>query len=864
MWKDMNNTDNVSPFPNFIERPRINSLLDKAEDGFLIHIKAAYGYGKTQTMLDYLARKQLLAFSFQAQEKHNDGDCFWDSFVDEVKKFDKRSSVKFAEAGFPHTDKNYDKYRKIIDESMPAPGKFAIVIDDVQVLTNPEVIHYLEMVLQFTISLGCLCFVIGRRDCELDLSVYSEYNSLFEINETELAFTPNEIRQYLFVQGIHLDSDEYWRIFNDTLGWPYAIYRLSKLLQNTEFYSSLMKQDLDDIIFDRMEKQILKNVSSGVFQTLLYYSVLMPDIPGYAEELLRSTAMKNSLASLDAYMRLEQNSNRYYVQEYFRAYLQVKTELLTEDEKKQSYLMSLDWCKQKGYDLGVLRCFAALGMWEDVYREVESGALELSKTEMREVISLLEKAGDKAFLNNPKLSFICLWILTQALGRLDDAQKLCEKLMAFDVKGQTDPSKLAFAANGYFFSGVIQMTGTAKNGKNEFYKWFIKSEELYTKSGMGITPFRGGYHPGTTFCRVIELSKEDTADYIENIAKTEESCQAFHGYCGGLTNAVRGEIAYSRTEYSEAKIVNLMAIQQASLANQPVIVFRALINQLKIELHTGNYHSLQALLRTSAAKMKNLRGGSFYKDIFYAVAYSYIQQNERAASWLRDEAFAMSRSNDENNYLIVSDLVRLKILRNEKKYTEMLSYIEVSRIMRETRSTLLERIFLDCLTAIGLYKINKREEAATVLRSAYVLAEPGGYDGVFVDFENDMRTLTRYCLNNGGFGIPMDWLKAINLASSNFARKLSILLTEFQKDNGLVPTVSLSPNEKKVLNALYRGYTQSEIATEYNLSQNTVKTIIRTLKVKLNANRQAEFVHNAIELSLIERKVDKYDSPSNL
>jgi DNA-binding CsgD family transcriptional regulator len=198
---------------------------------------------------------------------------------------------------------------------------------------------------------------------------------------------------------------------------------------------------------------------------------------------------------------------------------------------------------------------------------------------------------------------------------------------------------------------------------------------------------------------------------------------------------------------------------------------------------------------------------------------------------------------------------------NEKKYTDLLSYIEVSRIMRETGATLFEKIFLDCLTAIGLYKVGKRDEAAVVLQKAYLLAKPGGYDGLFIDFENDMRTLTRFCIKNGGFGIPTDWLRAINLASSNYARKLSLILAEYQKNNGLAPVVTLSTNEKKVLYALYRGYTQAEIASEYNLSHNTIKTIIRMLKVKLNASRQAEFVHNAIELSLIDRTDSQRDVP---
>jgi hypothetical protein len=144
---------------------------------------------------------------------------------------------------------------------------------------------------------------------------------------------------------------------------------------NADAYSTIFKQGLDGIIFDRMDRQILKNVPAEVFKTLLLYHVFTPDIPGYAEELLRSAAVRESLGSLDAYIRLERDSNQHYFQEYFRAYLQAKVALLTEDDKKQYYILSLEWCKEKRYNMGVLRCHAALGMWEDVYREVEHCAL---------------------------------------------------------------------------------------------------------------------------------------------------------------------------------------------------------------------------------------------------------------------------------------------------------------------------------------------------------------------------------------------------------------------------------------------------------------------------------------------------------
>jgi LuxR family maltose regulon positive regulatory protein len=842
----------ISLAPFFIERPRINSLLDKAEAGCLISMKAAFGYGKTQTILWYLTNKNIPAFFFKAKDKHNDPSLFWESFTREVATFDKRAAAKLLAMGFPASDKLFEKYRRVMVASLPTVGKLAVLIDDTQKIGNLEILRFLQRVFDFAIHAGCLCFIIGRRNPGINLSTYRESNSLFEINEAELAFTPYEIRKYLESQGKRLDFDMIRRIYAGTKGWPYAVSQFSKLMGNAGAYSTDLKQRLDMLIFDMMDKQLRENIPPETLKTLLLYSFHRVDLPGYAQEmLLGDKQVIECLTHLDAFVRLDQGLHQFYFQEYFLLYLQDKCLELREDEKKKSCTMALDWCRYNKYTIGILRCYEKLERWDEVYREIEANAQKLSKSELEEVLMLCERSPDWVLYKNPRISFICLWILTQALERFDEAIRYCEKFIAFDCEKQSDPIKLAQAANGYFFKGVLEMFHICQTRQYDFDKWFAKSGELYEKSGVKAFEFKGGYWPGATFCRVCVSEMEDIESFLACVSRVESSCRTLNGYCGGLTNAIRGEIAYYRHDFREAKYANFVAIQQARLYKQPMIEFRVLIYQLMIELHTGNYYTAQMFIDL-IEKNNQFPGEGYYLDTFHAVAYANIHQHELVAPWLRDATYHMYGDSDEKNFHYLHYLICFKMLLCDKKYTDLLGYINVSRVVLEKTETLFEKIFIHCLIAICLYKTGKRSESMGLLREAYLLATPGGYDEVFIDFENDMRTLTLFCIKHGGFGIPMEWLKKINSASSGFARRLSLISADFRRATGIDLPVNISSNEKKVLYALYEGYTQSEIASDYNLSQNTVKTIIRTLMIKLNARRQSELVHNAIELALIK------------
>jgi DNA-binding NarL/FixJ family response regulator len=69
-----------------------------------------------------------------------------------------------------------------------------------------------------------------------------------------------------------------------------------------------------------------------------------------------------------------------------------------------------------------------------------------------------------------------------------------------------------------------------------------------------------------------------------------------------------------------------------------------------------------------------------------------------------------------------------------------------------------------------------------------------------------------------------------------------------QKEGG---DILLSDREKKVLNDLYQGLSREDIAENQYLSINTVKKVLQSLYLKLDAKNNVEAIRIAIEKNLL-------------
>jgi DNA-binding CsgD family transcriptional regulator len=90
-----------------------------------------------------------------------------------------------------------------------------------------------------------------------------------------------------------------------------------------------------------------------------------------------------------------------------------------------------------------------------------------------------------------------------------------------------------------------------------------------------------------------------------------------------------------------------------------------------------------------------------------------------------------------------------------------------------------------------------------------------------------------------------------NGSTAGTATLVSPTAVETPVTSATAPAVRLSPREQEVLQLVSEGYSNSMIAGHLHLSENTIKTHVETLLIRLNARNRAEAVAAASRQNLI-------------
>jgi len=78
-----------------------------------------------------------------------------------------------------------------------------------------------------------------------------------------------------------------------------------------------------------------------------------------------------------------------------------------------------------------------------------------------------------------------------------------------------------------------------------------------------------------------------------------------------------------------------------------------------------------------------------------------------------------------------------------------------------------------------------------------------------------------------------------------------LVISGYERENGVKTDIKLSGQEKKVLYYLYNGFSQTEIAGELDVTFRTVNMFYKNIQDKLGAKNIADIVRITAEKKLI-------------
>ncbi len=830
----------------YLERPRVNKLLEDALNYPLVAVCAGSGYGKTRCVYSFLQKYDGYTTWLQITERDNAETRFWESLVHMISISWPQTGDRLMEIGFPDSDEAFSKFEAMMREAGEIPGKHIMVYDDFHLLVNPAVLRFLKKAFK-VLPQSSTVILITRVMPDINMVTMLMHERIFTINEDALRFSAEEIIEYFNLLDLRVDSQDIQDIYNDTQGWAFAINLIGRSLGKDRKYERYAPQALKNNVYKLIDAEVSQIVSKPLWRFVLRISLIDCLAASLVNALTDDHNLINDLTLLNAYVRYDPFQDAYVIHHLFLDYLRQRQDELSGEEKRRTYQTAGYWCEQNNYQTDALAYYEKSGDWDSVIRIVYSFDSQVPQNIAKYVLDIFNRIPKVAAEANPMFPAMLLK-LKIGDGLLGEASMLAERYAIEYEALPESPEKNRALLGIYYVWGLLRLVMCPYTGKYDFHNYFMRASEYGSKSPYKEYGSATNQSMGTWVVIAGEARAGAPDEFIEAISRSiPYVSRALSGNMSGFDNLARGELCFYRREIDEAQSQLNIALDKARSWNQYDIQNRALFYLMSIAFYKGDYEAAGLILES----MKELLDKKDYLirhttyDVACAIYYLNLDQAERVPAWLKGD-FAKNT----NAALFENYANRAKVIYHyqTRQYNALLAFTETER---PRQATLFGKATLEIIAALSNYHLKRRGPAIAALTRAYEYAEPNKLINMFIKYGKDMRTLTAAAAKDSACPIPKAWLEDINRKSSAFAKKQARMISEYKKANNISNEITLTAREAGILTDIAGGLSRSEVAASRNLSVNTVKVAINIIYEKLKADSLADAIRVAVERKLI-------------
>jgi LuxR family maltose regulon positive regulatory protein len=828
------------------KRSRLNCLFTEAMKYPLIMVCAGAGYGKTTAVHDFVQEYQTTTVWVQLSERDNVGGRFWENFSHSMTYF---NSTLFAtsikELGFPDTAEKLKQYLTLIRDHTDKMRRI-IVFDDCHCIENPAVIRFVEEAIR-NLPIGTTLVLISRSTPSINIAGLVSGDHVFNVSEDELRFTENELAQYFRGQDISLKPDSLRKIMQDTEGWAFALNFIVRSYKKAPGYEGYLRNAMKANIFRFMEVEIWDTISEDLQNFMVRLSLidhlsidLIVLLAGEEKELVAKLERQNAYVRRDSYI------NAFLIHPLFLEYLATKQDLLSPEQKHETYTIAGAWCFKNGFKIDALSYYEKIGSYMSIVAMFIGSPSQIPYDIASYAAEIFDRTPIEVFDKVQYLASIHLRTI-MCQGLWEEAIKKAEYYEArFSQLPDNDPTKRSSLSSIYYCWGITRGIMCLSTHVYDFDIFFEKQSKCY------LTPIDPGkvvlISPGPWSCIVGSSKKSSINEYLEALKKSvEHFSRCYVNAEDGRYELAYGEFKFYQGDINAAESHITMALNRAREKKLSEIMHRTLFYILRISVLQGNYAKTQQVLK----EMKTLLDDTNYFnrfadcDITLCWYYFVLNQPEKTPDWLREKFSLYADACFVENY---ANQMKARYCYMTRNYNSVLSYIQE---MKQRESFLFGRIEMLAIEACIHYKMKEKEKAYIVFTEAYMTASPNEILMPFIELGKDMRTLTAFILKKTDCTIPKIWLESINRKAASYAKRLAHVVTEYKRANHIAEGIHISQRETEIITDLSHGLSRSEIAANRNLSINTVKMVINNVYMKLGAENLADAIRIATERKIV-------------
>ncbi|MDR2020569.1 MAG: helix-turn-helix transcriptional regulator, partial [Treponema sp.] len=347
----------------YLERPRINRLLEKAVQNPALIVCAGAGYGKTQAVYAFARQYPALVGWIQLSERDNIGKRFWENFIAGISVGNKKAAARLMNIDFPETEREFERYLLIPQKETRTDVKYVLVYDDFHLIHDKGVLRFLERSITAPFP-SITSIIISRTEPPLDLGILEKKGLVARITEGDLRFTQEEMADYFRLLDINPPPQTVSSIYHDTEGWAFAIHLAGLFFKNAPPGAAYVNQALRSNIFKLIDSEIMAPLPPPVRRFLIKLSLIEQLVPELLGELAEDPSLIERVKEMDSFIRFDAYLNVYHIHHLFLDYLKARQDELSEYDKKDLWHKTAAWCAANNQKMDAISYYEKAGDYE--------------------------------------------------------------------------------------------------------------------------------------------------------------------------------------------------------------------------------------------------------------------------------------------------------------------------------------------------------------------------------------------------------------------------------------------------------------------------------------------------------------------
>ena len=884
--------------PSLVQRPQLLEKLNTGLHSKLTLVSAPPGFGKTTLVSSWLHQCKWPFTWLSLDKEDNEPNHFLIYFIAALQEIDEtlgKSAVPLLQSSQPPPLEAI--FTLLINDLIALPQSIILVLEDYHVIQNLDIHKALAFLLD-NLPPQLHLVVTGREDPPLPLHQLRSSGQMNGVYAHDLRFSQDEAAEFLQqTMGVRLDSEDVAALARRTEGWVAGLQLAALSLQslpNAHQFVTDFAGD-DRYIADYLMNEVLSRQPAHIQEFLVQTVVLDRFCPSLCDAILGTTT--NHSQAILAYLEdanlfivpLDNRRQWYRYHHLFADFLRLRLHSELANEVPVLHQRAAAWYEDNGLLAEAIENALSGEDYERASRLIEQNGMAtiFGLAQWATLLGWLKALPPEMVQARPELNLHFAWALFStgqwpatepylkelelALGsgqEIEDQKWMLGEaaairaLVAYEMGDLARSKEMAALAHELLPESNKTIRSVVTLAEGMAHMWGdadLQTKDQNLQRAQDMAREAGNVTVGlfALDCRTILAVR---AGRLQQAARLYQQTRALGTVedrillgPAGCACVQMGEVLREWNSLAEAEEVLWEGIKLCQRqSGMPVWIIEGHVNLARLKLATGDEQQAEKLMQQAESLLTELpRHGETVGHLIsatqaYRLKYWLAQGKlDLAARWLASNGITLDSTLSTKNGTFHSLLVRILIKQGQlAEAQEHLQRLGAVLTEGESLRLSLEHALLQalCLQARG-----KRNEAVRALSRALQLAEPEGYQRIFLDDGENLAVLLAEVKGRGTTAIYVQKLRSsIQGVVQQAAPSRELVATTYTHYAVRVDeTEPLTDRELQILRFMATGLSNKEIAAELYLSINTIKTYTARIYQKFGVHSRAEAVNLA-------------------